>query len=368
MEKAYKFRFYPNKEQAILFEKTFGCCRFVYNEGLAARKERYKDTGETISKYDLMKRLPSLKAANPWLKEVDAIALQSAIENMDAAYQNFFRGIKSGKRVGFPKFKSKKRSKAAYHTKQNIQVADRAVRLPKVGWVKCRVSAPVQGRILSATVSRTRSGKYFASICCTEVDIPSMPSTGAVVGIDLGLESLAVTSEGEVFDAGKHLRRAEKRLAALQRSLSRKSKGSKRREKARLQVARLQEHVANQRADYLHKLTTGLVRRYDIICVEDLATKNMMKNHRVAKSIADASWGELVRQLEYKAQWYGKVLVKADRFFPSSQRCSVCGHINPDLKDLRIRKWDCPVCGSHHDRDRNAAVNLREEGLRILSA
>lgn len=368
MEKAYKFRIYPTTEQAILFEKTFGCCRFVYNEGLAARQVYYKDTGETISKYDLMKRFPSLKAANPWLREVDAIALQSTIESMDAAYQNFFRGIRSGKRTGFPKFKSKRKAKAAYHTKQKIKVADKAVRLPKIGWVKCKVSTPVLGRILSATVSRTRSGKYFVSICCTEVDIPKMPATGASVGIDLGLKHLATTSDGELFECGKHLLRAEKRLASLQRRLSRKSKGSKRREKARLQVARLQEHVANQRADYLHKLTTGLVRRYDVICVEDLATKQLMRKHGVAKSIADASWGELVRQLEYKCQWYGKVLVKADRFFPSSQKCSVCGHINPAVKDLSVREWDCPVCGTHHDRDRNAAINLKQEGLRILSA
>ena len=313
MEKGYKFRIYPTPEQQELIKKTFGCTRFVYNHYLGKRQAIYQEAQATFGYKKCSEDLTQLKKEFPWLKEPDSVALQASLEHLQSAYDNYFDAKKRGDtKWGLPVFKSKKDNDKSYTSKNNngsIQVFDKQIKLPKLGLVPCRVSKRVEGRILNATVSQVPSGKFYVSVCCTDVYIPQPQKTGAAIGIDLGLKAIAITSDDAEYANHHHLNKSTKKLAREQRRLSRKQSGSANYEKQRVKVARVHEDVANQRNDSIHKMTTGLARGYDVICMEDLAVRNMLKNHKLARSISDAAWGEIKRQLEYKSGWYGKTFI-----------------------------------------------------------
>lgn len=365
-EKAYRYRIYPNKKQQELIQKTFGCTRFVYNYYLNKRKEMYENDKTTFTYNMCSKDLTNLKKELEWLKEPDKYSLQKALKDLDAAYQKFFK-----EHTGYPKFKSKKNRYKSYrtsYTNNNIRFENKYIRLPKLGLVKIRDKQIPKGRILNATISQEPNGHYYCSLCCTDVDFEQLPKTNKNVGIDLGICDFAILSDGIKIENPQFYEQSEKKLARLQRELSRKTIGSARWEKARLKVAKLQKHIANQRNDFLQKLTTIIVINYDVISIEDLDVKSMKETDSKIrnKRVGDVSWSEFRRMLTYKSQWYGKELSVIDRYYPSSQICHCCGH-RDSKKSEDIRSWICPNCHSELDRDINAAINILNEGLRILN-
>ena len=365
INRTYRFRLYPNREQTELLSKHFGCSRFVYNYFLNQREEQYKLTGKTDNFYAQCKTLTTLKKQEEtaWLKEVNSQTLQFAIRSLETAYNNFFK-----KRTKFPKFKSK-HSKNSFTVPQSASVADNRLFIYKFKeGIKCRVHREIKGKIGKVTITKTPSGKYFVSVFTEEEYITPINKTGKSIGVDMGLKELLTTSDGETFKNNRCTRRYECKLAKAQQHLSRKKKGSRGFENQRLKVARLHDKIANSRADYLHKCSISLVRRYDTICIEDLNVKGMKRNHRLSKSITDASWGKFVSMLTYKAEWNGKKVVKVDRYFPSSQTCNICGYVNKHIKDLSVREWECPECHTHHNRDINAAINILRFGINNISA
>ena len=373
MEKGYVYRASPNAKQRELIKKTFGCKRFVYNYFLDLRKTRWENDKKNMTFFEMNKLLTPLKQEKDFLHEPDKNALQNALRDLDKAYENFFGTDNSSRKrkVGYPRFKSKRDNYQSYRTNftnNNIAFEWTHIKLPKLGRVRIRGGKTLvpEGRILSATVRIEPDGRYYISICATDVPAPVLEHSEEPVGIDLGIKDLAILSDGTQFDALKPLNASLKRLKFLQRSFDRKSKSSARREKARIKVARLNAKIAAQREDYLHKLTNFVTKKYGVIFLEDLNVGGMIRNHCLARHIADSSWGELRHQLEYKAKWRGRVLLRVDRFYASSQTCGNCGFKNPAVKDLSVREWVCPECGHHHDRDANAAQNILCEGLRLL--
>lgn len=360
MQKAYKFRIYPNKSQQVQIDKTFGCARFVYNYFLDKRIKAYEEDKESLTYGKCSSLLTVLKIEKEWLKEVDKFSLQNSLKDLDRAYQKFFK-----EKTGFPKFKSKHNNRQSYRTNftnGNIEIHNNKIKLPKLGYVKFAKSREVNGRILNVTVSRNPSGKYFISVCFeSEAYKPQIP-TNKSIGLDMGISHFIIDSEGNKVDNPKYFLKYEQKLARLQRSLSRKKKGSKNRNKARIKVARLHEKIKNTREDFLHKLSTKLIRENQTVALESLKVKNMIHNHKMAKSISDASWSQFTTMLKYKSDWYGREIRLVDTYFPSSKLCSCCG-FKVEKMSLEIREWTCENCGEYHDRDVNAAINILQNAM-----
>jgi len=366
--RAYKIKLYPNKAQKTFFNKTFGGCRVVYNEMLWKMSKDYEESKKRYSLEDKYNLFKVIKNKYTWMKDCDSQGLTQIRKDVDSAFQNFFRKI-----AKYPKFK-KKKDKNSYRTGMcNKEISKlipdkNHIFIPKAGLVEFRADYDFNKlnikKIYNITIERSKTYKYYCSIC-VDIEIHEYEHTGEVIGIDLGIKDLVIDSNGNKYKNPKFQTKVEKKIKHLNRLYSKKTKGSKNQEKARLRLAIAHEKLSNKRKDYLHKITTKLIKENDIICIENLSVKNMTKNHKLAKAIQDASFGTLVSMLKYKAAWNNRKIVEIGRFYPSSKTCHCCGH-KMDYMGLEVREWTCPVCGEHHDRDINAAINIKNEGLRIL--
>jgi putative transposase len=364
-KRAYRYRFYPTSEQANALARTFGCARFVYNWALRLRADAYSQRQERLDYYAASAALTTLKQQpeTAWLNEVSSVPLQQALRHLDRAFRNFFDG-----RARYPTFHKRHGRQAATYASGAFRwdAENRSLTLAKldtpldIHWSRAFIGTPS-----TVTITKDAAGRYFVSFLVEEA-VATLPVVTALVGVDVGLKDVAVLSSGEKIANPHHLQRSERRLKHAQRNFARKQKGSKNREQARMKVAREHARIADQRRDGLHKLTTRLIRENQVVCVESLAVKNLVRNHTLAKAISDVGWGELVRQLEYKADWYGRSLVQIDRWYPSSKRCHACGFVLDTLA-LDVRQWTCPACGARHDRDINAARNILAVGLTVYA-
>ena len=365
MQKGIKFRIYPNRKQKNLIHRTLGCCRLIYNRGLAMRKEGCEN-GKKIGYTQTSAMLTELKKQEEFafLKEADSIALQQSLRDLDRGFVNFFQ-----KRASHPIFKSKHNRFQSYRSinqKDNIRIVGRYIKLPKLGFVKVRQSMEI-GKIHHVTIEHTPSGKYFA-VLNVDFEPDSRQNNGGMIGIDVGIKEFYSDSNGNTVSNPGYLERSMRKLIREQRRLSRKQKGSQNRDKQRIRVARVHEKITNQRNDFLQKQSTLLVRENQTICIEDLNVKGMLRNHKLARSIASVSWAKFFKMLEYKAVWYGNEICRVPTMYPSSQTCSCCGYQNPLVKNLRIRIWECPECHVVHDRDMNAGINILKKGLQMQYA
>ncbi len=362
MQKGVKFRAYPTKEQKELINQTFGCCRLIYNKGLAMRNEGFIN-GKKVNYVQTSAMLTELKRNDDYsfLKEVDSIALQQSLRDLDRGFVNMFQ-----KKTKHPVFKSKHNNHQSYRTinqGNNIRIIGKRIKLPKIGCVKIRQSMEI-GHINSVTVERTATGKYFVTLN-VDYEPETRINDGGVIGIDVGISEFYTDSNGVAVANPRYLEKSQRKLIKEQRRLSRKQNDSKNKNRQRIKVALIHEKIKNQRNDFLQKQSTKLVRENQTICIEDLNVKEMLRNNRLAKSITSASWSDFFRMLEYKAEWYGNDIIKVPTTYPSSQTCSCCGYRNQKIKNLSIRKWECPKCHTIHDRDTNASINILNKGLSL---